>query len=202
LKRYDSSYKQIGQPASYCLSAQGIRYLMQLDSQYHNRSTLLDFYRNPSISDEKISAYSFVFDLFLILKKQTGQQFSVYTRYEFDRSLHPYPPPLLKLEDAHPDNNDFVLDFIEAYTPTWQIRRRIRQHEAKAEESEYLYPNILFIAGNESTEKRLFKLTNENYNDFDYSLTQLSMLLSSKDGVVWIDMDASDDENFIRTTLK
>lgn len=201
VKRYDSSYKLRGQPASYCLSAKGIRYLLNQDPDDYDFSSLRNFYRNPSMPDEKITMCMWVFELFLILKDHTNEQFSIYTQYELDRSEYPYPQPLLKLENENENMPDYILDCIEAFTPSWRIRKRIEQHEKKAEECDYIYPNVLFIAGNESTERRLFKLTAERYQDFDYSVTQLNMLMSSKDGQIWIDEDESDDDEFIRKTL-
>lgn len=201
VKRYDSSYKLRGQPASYCLSAKGIRYLLTTHPECFNLSSLRNQYRNPSYSEEKIKKCLGVFELYLALNNQTNKQFSIYTQYELDRSEFPYPPPPLKLENENDNMPDYILDFIEAFTPSWQVRRRIRQHEAKAEESDYRYPNVLFVAGNESTEKRIFKLIEERYADFDFSVTQLDMLCSSSDGNVWINIDMSDEDDFVRQSL-
>ncbi len=77
----------------------------------------------------------------------------------------------------------------------------MRQHEDYAYESAYLYPNVLFVAQNQSTENRLFKLTYENYADFDYFITQEEQLLNSEDGKVWIDMENSEEDEVIRVKL-
>jgi hypothetical protein len=201
LKRYDSSYKLRGQSASYCLSAQGIRYLASRNLDYYDKTTLKNFYRNKSIPDNQIAKCLFVFQLFLVLKKQTGKQFSIYTQYEFDRTEFPYPAPLLKLENHDPDKPDFVLDVFDVQTPTWQLRRRIQHHENKADEDEYTYPDLLLVASNVNTEKRLFRVLQNKYLDFCATTTQLELLMGSKDGKVWVDVDEADEDEFVRTNL-
>lgn len=71
-----------------------------------------------------------------------------------------------------------------AGTLTWQIRKRVRQHEDFADESEYLYPHVLFVAGNDSTERRIARLTSELYVDFEVFTTTQERLLGS-DAPIW-----------------
>lgn len=85
-------------------------------------------------------------------------------------------------------------------TFSWLLKRRIRQYCDFEDDSEYESNNVLFIAQNKSTEERLYKLTEDNYWDFEFYITQQDLLLSSKDGKVWIDPGESDDE-YVRIKL-
>jgi hypothetical protein len=99
--------------------------------------------------------------------------------------------------------------------PSWLIKKRIRQHEQRAEridaitdkleeegieEGDY-YPHVLFVAGNNATERRLVRFTNERYNDFKYFMTTLDRLLgengrlnpeTTNDPNIWADPDSDD----------
>jgi hypothetical protein len=123
VKRYDISYKLRGQPASYCLSAKGIHHLLTTHPEYFDLSSLRNQNRNSSYPDEKIKKCLGVFELYLALNNQTDKQFSIYTQYELDRSEYPYPLPLLKIENENENMPDYILDFIEAFTHSWRIRK-------------------------------------------------------------------------------
>lgn len=199
-KRYDKTYRLAGKPASYYLASKGIRYLRENTGL--DQTTLRNFYKNKSMRQEHVDHCLNVFRIALTLKKQVGNRFSIYTKYTLNRESFPSPLPELFLErKGNSDKPDYVLDIFEAGTFTWILRKRIRQHEDYADESNYRYPNVLFVAGNQSTEHRLFKLTYENYADFDYLITQQELLLDSEDGTVWIDVKESEEDEIVRVRL-
>lgn len=143
-----------------------------------------------------------VFRIALTIKQQTKGTFNIFPKYTLNRESFPSPLPELFLErKGSSDKPSYVLDIFEPGTFTWIFRKRMRQHEDYAYESAYLYPNVLFVAQNQSTENRLFKLTYENYADFDYFITQEEQLLNSEDGKVWIDMENSEEDEVIRVKL-
>jgi len=89
---------------------------------------------------------------------------------------------------------EFLVDFIPALTPSWLIRKRIRQHENFADnENAKLYPHVLFITGNTSTERRIVNFTQELYNDFKIFTTTLDLLTDSPSPNIWQDPEESID---------
>ena len=202
-KLYDSSYRLPGRPAIYCLASKGLKYLR--DNTELDKTTLRNFYKNKTMRVEHIDHCLNVFTIFLTLKRHTGKKFYIYTKYELIREAFPKPLPELYL--VRRDNSDkpsYMLDIFAPGTFTWLLRKRISQHQDLSEEdSEFyaVYPNVLLIAQNESTERRLFKLTYENYYDLNFYLTQQDILLNSKDGEVWIDMSGAEEDEIIRVAL-
>ncbi len=196
-KRYDSSYRLRGKPASYTLSKAGIKYLMTLENSDH--TYLRASYKNRTATEEVIDQRLLVFITALSLKSRMSKDYQIYTRYELTKEAFVNPLPDLYFY-TNTDSPDYLVDIIEAWTPSWQLRRRIRQHEELVEKSEEDYPDVLFIAGNKSTEKRLFKLTYEKYNEFKFYVTQAE-LLTRKEADIWIDPEESDYEEVERVSL-
>ncbi|MCA9348428.1 hypothetical protein KC867_03395, partial [Candidatus Saccharibacteria bacterium] len=95
---------------------------------------------------------------------------------------------------------DYILDIFPAGTMTWLLRKRLRQHQEAEEESDYIYPNVLLVASNASTERRLFKQVESAIQDFEFYITQEELLLSG-DRNVWIDLMESDEDEFVRRPL-
>ncbi len=152
---------------------------------------------------EHVDRRLYIFRIALTLKRQVGSKFHIFPKYALNRESFPSPLPELFLKrKGSSDKPDYVLDVFEAGTPSWLLRKRIRQHEEYANESTYLYPNVLFVAGNQSTENRLFKRTYDKYEDFDYLITQQELLLDSENGKVWIDMKNSEEDEILRTGLE
>ena len=198
-KRYDPTYRIRQRPASYSLAASGIRYLRE--NTQLDQTTLRNFYKNKNLSEDQIDTYLHICTLCLTLKRQTSTQFDIFTKYELNREHSPRPLPLLFLRNKSADKPDYVLDYFPAGTFSWLLTKRVRQYQYASEDSEYRTPDVLFVAGNASTEKRLFKLTYENYNDFRFLLTQQDLLLNNKDGSVWIDMEEAEEDEIVRVGL-
>lgn len=199
-KRYDKTYRLAGKPASYYLARKGIRYLRE--NTELDQITLRNFYKNKSMRQEHVDHCLDVFRIALTLKQQVGSGFNILPKYALNRESFPSPLPELFLKrKENSDKPSYVLDIFEAGTFTLILRKRIRQLDDYAYDRNYLYPNVLFVAGNQSTENRLFKLTYENYADFDYFITQQELLFASEDGEVWIDMKDAEEDEIIRTGL-
>jgi len=199
-KLYDSTYRLRQRPATYCLASKGIRFLR--DNTDLDQTTLRNFYKNNKTRQEHIDHCLNVFTIFLSLKRQTGKKFDIFTKYELNREANLKPLPELYLKrEGKSKKPDYLLDIMPASTFSWLIRKRIQQYEDFADDSEYLQPNVLLVAGNESTEKRLFKLLYENYADFKYFITQQQLLLNGKDGKVWIDVGESEEDEMVEVNL-
>ena len=201
-KFHDSSYRLRGRPAVYTLAAKGIKYLR--DTGKVDQTTLRNFYKNKRIAVENeplVDQCLLVFRIFNVLKAQTGETFSIYTKYELDKEHFVSPPPELWLQrKGKSQKPDYILDLFPAGTMTWLLRKRLRQHQEFAEEYEYLYPNLLLVAGNPNTEKRLFRQVESAIQDFEFYITQQEMLLVGEKKI-WIDLMESDEDELVRINL-
>jgi hypothetical protein len=199
-KFHDSTYRIRGSPAIYCLAAKCIKYLR--DNTDLDKTTLRNFYKNKSMRQEHIDHCLNVFKIFNTLKRQVGNKFAIYTKYELNREAFPKPLPELYLERrGSSDKSSYVLDIFAPGTYTWLLIKRLRQHQELSEEHGETYPNILLLAQNPSTEKRLFRQVQSAIQDFEFLITQQDLLLNSNDGKVWIDVDESDEDKFVRVGL-
>lgn len=201
-KFYDKTYRLRGRPAIYCLAAKGIKYLRYNTKLDH--ATLRNFYKNKQIAannEELVDRCLLVFRIFNVLRAQTGGRFSLYTKYELTRDNYTRPLPELVLVDKDPDKSDYILDIFAAGTMTWLLRKRLRQHQDFADDSDYRYPNVLLVAGNSSTEQRLLKLVGYSLQDFEFYITQQELLFDEDNGKIWVDTDESEDNEITRVQL-
>lgn len=202
-KFHDKTYRLRGRPAIYTLAAKGIKYLR--DTSKVDETTLRNFYKNKRIAVENeplMDHCLLVFRIFNVLKGQTGQTFSIYTKHELDKDDFVSPKPELYMQrQGKSQKPGYILDILPGGTMTWLLRKRLRQHQEFAEEYEYLYPNVLLIAGNASTERRLFKQVEGAIQDFEFYITQQDMLMSS-DKKIWIDFMELDEDEPARRALE
>ncbi len=201
-KFYDKTYRLRSRPAIYCLATKGIKHLRE--NTELNDKTLRNFYKNKSMDEEYIDKCLNVFVIYLKLRKSMGSKFNLHTKWELSREAFPGPPlPELWLErkQAVSGELDYVLDIFPAFTPSWLLRRRLRQYQDFEDDSEYESSHVLLVAQNESTERRLFKLAENTIQDFEFYITQQDLLLNSKDEAIWIDLMESDEDEFVRTSI-
>ncbi len=158
-KLYDKNYRFRGRPATHCLAAAGIRYL--LDNSDLDPVILRGMYRNQSYSEAIIDRHLLVMKLYLVFEKLYGQQFELYTKTELTKTawfLRPLPELYLETKDHK--QASLLLEIVEAGLPSWQLRRRLWKHVDYADdewnEAKYgAYPSLLLIATNDRTEQRL-----------------------------------------------
>lgn len=187
-KQYDSSYRVRMRPASYCLAPAGLRYLKQLDGI--DQATLRNYYKNKRQTEEQIDHCLYIYHIYLVLRKSYGTTWKIFTKHEVNREELIRPTPELILRSEVTDCPDYYLELAPKGIMSWILRRRINQHENWADEhDDARYPHVLFVAGNDNTEKRLWKLTDERYNDFNYFITTNERLMNTKSGNVWIQSD-------------
>lgn len=191
LKQYDSTYRIDRRPASYCLAPAGIRALK--DSPYVTPGTLLQNYKNKNYTRTQIDDCLQLVRIYAYFKKHYSKNFTMITKYQLDREGYPRPTPLIRVGGKTDKISDYLVDFIPAGTPTWQIKKRLTQHEEMADESEYTYPHVIFIAGNVSTEKRIIDFTVELYDDFKVFTTTLERVLEAKSPKIFMDPEGYSD---------
>lgn len=196
-KQYGSSYRLRQRPASYCLAAKGIRYLWGQPGL--EEKTLRNFYKSRRAPETVVDRCLDVFKIYLALMKSFGPDYQIFTKHELSRDKFVSPMPELFIQ-GKTNQPDYVVDIFSAGTFSWLLRKRIQQHNDFADGSNYQYPHVLCIAQNASTELRMFKFTYENYEDFEFYVTQQELLLSGEPKI-WIDPDESDEDELIRAKL-
>jgi hypothetical protein len=204
IKQYNASFRIRQRPATYCLGNAGIRALEKL--QLFKQNGLKQRYKDKSFSEEQIDSYLRTSSILLNLRRHHKGEFLYYTQYQIDRNEFIRPTPLLHVVPKIKTAPEFLVDFIPALTPSWLIRKRIRQHENFADEDNVeLYPHVLFIAGNHSTERRIVNFTQELYNDFKIFTTTFDLLTDSPSPNIWQNpeesLDLYDDEKPQRLQL-
>jgi hypothetical protein len=140
--------------------------------------------------------------ILLNLRRKHKGEFLYYTQYQVDRDNYIRPTPLLIFVSDKDPSQRFLVDFFPALTFSWLIKKRLRQHQTLAEDNEEegaaTYPHVLFIAGNNSTENRLVKLTQRLDVDFRVFTTTFNLLADSPSPSIWQDPEESfyllDDE--------
>lgn len=206
LKQYDSTYRIDRRPASYCLAPAGIRALK--DSEYVTPGTLLQNYKNKNYTRQQIDDCLQLVRLVAYLRKGYLKDFYVMTKYQLDREDYPRPTPIIRMEGKTNKIPDYLIDLIPAGTPTWQIKKRLSQHEEMADESQYTYPHVIFITGNANTEKRIIGFTGELYDDFKVFTTTLDRLLNNGRPDIFIDpeecleLDEDEEPELITLPIK
>ena len=181
VRMYDKTYRFKQKPVRYYLSNKGIRYLRSIGV---DRMEL--HYRNKKFTEEEIDVQFLLYKLARAVLKPYEKYFVGLTKYEEGAdTFFLSPPPYFKLVGKDETIPDHFIEYIEPFTATWKIRKRINQHVDHADEYAYRYPHLLLIAGNDSTEKRIIRLTADLYADFAVFTATMERLLSGKKNV-WL----------------
>jgi DNA-binding PadR family transcriptional regulator len=202
-KRYDKTYRLRQRPASYCLATKGIRYLRENTDT--SQKGLRNMYKNKRMDEEHIDKCLLIMKVALTLNKQANNVFDIATKYELtDQEFFLRPLPDLYLGRKKPKDGhkfDYTLDIFEPNLPTWVLRKRLRgyqEHCYEAELDDGEYPNVLLVASNDSTERRLHKQFKYSMQDFEFYVTTLERLLAPENihKPIWKDdMWDEDDED-------
>ena len=197
-KRYEKQWRLLGKPAVYSLTAKGLRILRDHFPGHFTEAVLRNQYKNSSASLQLVDHSLAVAKLCLLFKRQYGGTYHLFSKSELDRFpafLRPLPDLYISTNRTDEDNQlvHYQLETIEAGTFTWIIRKRINAHMGWYEENdeegwefEDNYPILLLVCGNESTEKRVHRLTDEGYFDFTIYTTTNERLESNK-AEVWVE---------------
>jgi hypothetical protein len=141
----------------------------------------------------------------VLLKSQYLDTTQFFTRSElsaYDHFVRPLPDIYIQQASKQSTKPNYQLEIIKAGTFTWIIRKRIQAHQDFLDESDDWnddYPILLFVCGNNSTEKRIQRLVLNNYYDFEvYTSTQER--LNSGKTKVWLkeyDPDGDDEMELV-----
>jgi DNA-binding transcriptional ArsR family regulator len=204
-KDYDSTYHLRLRPAIYSLTAKGIRYLRDSDIQLHE-AALRNMYKNSSASLQLVDHSLNVFRLCVLLKSQYLDTVQLFTRPElsaYSQFIRPLFDVYIQQALKQSTKPNYQLEIIEAGTFTWIIRKRLQAHQDFLDECDDWhddYPTLLFVCGNNSTEKRIQRLVLNSYFDFEVYTNTDERLKTGKTKVWLKEYDPYDGEEmeFVR----
>lgn len=187
-KVYDKTHRLRQRPVIYYLAPKGIRYLKKAG---YDKTNL--HYKNKTFTDEQIDEQFLLGKLARAIRKPYGKTFSLYTKYQLGAdAFYLTPPPYAKLAAKRDTTPDYFMEYFPAFHSSWNIRKRLNQHIDYADEhGECTYPHLLLVCGNASTEKRVIRMTEEMYTEFEVFTTTQERLLSG-DKEVWLKPDEVD----------
>jgi len=195
-KQYDSTFRIRQRAATYCLAPAGIRHLKQKGvsrTQLH--------YKNKNLTEKQIDQQLLYVRLWFAINHSSPGKFTATTKYQLEPDGYVSPTPHLLLEGTSKTIPDYFIEIFPALTASWKIRRRVNQHMEAADESKHIYPHLLLVASNASTERRIAKMTADLYADFAVYTTTTEWLFSG-DRRIWQNTeDYDEDDRPSRTSL-
>ena len=207
-KTYDKSYRLLGKPAVYSLTAQGIRTLRDNEVGF-SELVYKNQYKNRSASSQLVDHSLDVFKLCLQLKSQYDEKLELFTKAEmtkYEQFIRPLPDLYIR-KKAKKDGKlvHYQLETLEAGILTWIVRKRLQAHqewcEEHEEEWEDNYPTLLFVCENANTEKRVQRLVNSGYFDFGV-MTTTRERVETNSAKIWLhDFDSDWDEEMVLKQL-
>lgn len=182
VKLYDKSYRFRQRPVIYYLAPAGIR-LMKRKGYDHTQL----HYKNKSYTEEQIGEQTLLTKLARTIQKTYAGKLTLFTKYF--RNGHDFcllPPPYAKLVGKTDSIPDYFLEYFPAFHESWKIRKRINQHADYADDhDDILHPHLLLVCGNNSTEKRVIRLTADMLPEFEIFTTTKERLLGGGDEI-WL----------------
>lgn len=180
---YDSSYRIKGQPATYYLKTDGIRYLRA--QNYTNESALRSIYHDKRAAPSQIAHRLHVFQVYVQLKNQYPRRFKFYSKTELmSKDYVPKTKPDALLVDTETNQHHFM-DYLEDTASFWTLRKTIRRYITYAELSiwqkykpEISHPKILFVCESPGLAKKVVALANR---ELDNSFIDLSIQVVSSE---------------------
>ena len=200
-KTYDSSYRLQLRSATYALTANGIKYLRDTTNGMLSETALRNMYKNRTASDKLVMQSLNTFKICLQLKQNYPDTFKLFTKSEmtkFEQFLRPLSDLYIQRNQKQANKLEHhLLEVLEPGVMTWILRKRIQMHQEFFEELEDAwdgkYPTLLFVCGNESTERRVQDIVLNSYLDFEVWTTTAERL-QSEEAKVWLN-EPWDDED-------
>ena len=200
-KNYDSSYRLPPKAATYCLAAKGIRYLR--DTTELSRRALRNQYKNKAASEQLVEQCLKTFEFAIRLRRQYEDAFDILSKSDLceeDDFIRPLPDLYLQNRSEQASAHNYMLELLEPSIASWLVRKRIRAHCEAADDVDYLYPHILFVVTNDSTEKRIQRMLENVVQDFEFWTTTTARL-SSGETRIWREVfeDDADDKPLFKS---
>lgn len=197
-KHYEKRWRLLGKPAVYSLSAKGVRVVREQLSGHFTEAVLRNQYKNSSASLQLVDHSVAVAKLCLQFKRQYSDTMQIFTKAElakYEEFIRPLPDIYLrKREQKDGRYQHYQVEIIEAGMMSWLIRKRINAHQEWFEEQngegwvfEDDYPTLLLVCGNQSTERRVHRLIDEGYFDFDVLTTTSERFKSGGNEGIWLE---------------
>lgn len=199
VKHYDPSYRLAQKAARYSLSTKGIAYLRKHTTA--EEGSLRRHYGNKTADEALVDSHIQNAERYTLLA-QALPDHDMFTNYELtiDNAIRPFPH--LYAQPKQPSSDCYYLDYVQPFTPTWLLRKRLVQHQDAEDEVEHIYPHVLLVVGNDSTERRLLSLTESGLQDFRWYITTNEQLHEHPTGPIWIDGGESTTDDIQRVSLK
>lgn len=195
-KRYEKSWKLLGRPAVYSLTGKGLRAVRDYKPGYFTDAVIRNQYKNKSASSQLVDHSLATSKLCLQLHKQY-EQYDIFSKSEmnqFEAFMRPLPDFYIRVNRPDEDGNSvhYQLEVIEAGTFTWMVRKRINTHQEwfddnneEGWEFKDNYPTLLLVCDNNSTEKRIHRLTDDSSMDFEtWTVTRERLATGKKK--IWV----------------
>lgn len=199
LKRYDSSYRLRRKAATYSLSRAGVTLVAEHFSDHFTPSGLRKQYKNKYASDQLVEHSLDIVRTCIQLRAIYGPQVSCMSAAEMtihgDTFITPHPDLYVYFKNMP---QHYLLELIPAGTFTWILRKRINAHQDWIDDHEEGYqfsgdePNILFVCENDSTERRIHRLSDQSLFDFEVYTTTTARL-ESKTPNIWMHYHEEDE---------
>lgn len=196
-KRYEKNWKLLGKPALYSVTGKGMRAVSDNYPGDFTDAVIRNQYKNKTASLQLMDSHLDIARLSVQLNKQYDSEYSFYSKSELDRYeglLRPLPDlyVVTDYEDDEEKRGSYQLEVLEAGLFTWMLRKRITAHQKWLDcedgdgwPTEDRYPTLLLVCSNNSTEKRIHRLTDDGIFDFEVWTVTRERLASGKKEV-WI----------------
>ncbi len=228
-RNYNSSYRLQNKYASYYLKPKAIRFLKQQPKSELNLKVLNNAYKDKNASQHFIDHSIEVFELYIkfmeLYKYETSTSPAVnktsktsqsllefYAKtelYEYDFFPRPLPDGYLRfVAKARYKTSTFMLEYIEAATPYFLVRRRIKQYINHIDSGDWTdgdYPLVLIVCETPVLERRITRYIIKSLEDIyvdelSFGLTTKEAFMNSTDkkDKIWLPVS---DEIGARTLL-
>lgn len=198
-KVYYKSYKLLGKPASYCLSAQGITYLRKLEG--YDDVALRNMYKNKTLfsNSDYIAHCLCIIRVYIALKRQYGlETFNILTKFELAHlSYFPKPRPdfCLYRRKAHATKpRIYMLDIIDTQTHVFVRRKRIKLYMEHMDSGDWepdgAYPALLFVTPNKNIQSKLINEAEYNYDRYYVNEDETNTLVTTMGELTRADKEA------------
>ncbi|MEJ0073065.1 MAG: replication-relaxation family protein [Candidatus Saccharibacteria bacterium] len=201
-KRYSSKDRIDRKPAVYYLLPQAVRYLRTLDTT--TDQALRATYNDRTATESFVQRWLTVFEAYVALKDDYGDQFDYYTRSELHGyDFLPQPRPDMLLRPTKPSKrhgSGYLLDYYDDTSQSFLQIQRLRNYitwadkEAWQKATDMDLPAILLVCQTTQRAKQLRRtmrrLLERTYADLTCMTTTLELL--KQGGAVWqlLDEDA------------
>jgi hypothetical protein len=195
-KRFDSSHRIQGKPATYYLLPEGARKLQERRSPEDDAVNIKAIYKDKSVSELFIQHSLDIFATYNQLKAHYGDSLDFFTKSDLASYRH-YPKPLpdvfLSLK-AERSIKHFFVEVHEGNQPFFTAVRKVKKYVDYKESGEWAitetdFPATLFICESVSLQKRLQKqiikmLSKTLTDDLVFATTTKEELGTLKDNAV------------------